>query len=219
MAIKANIGVSRKLGMPEYSSIQASCNLEIELDVRMLDDDPDAFSDRIRHYYGLAQRAVDEELERLRTGRTAAPAPEPARPAPQPPANGAGEHRKQPQDWGDRAKDGLGRERPAAGPAPGGKQPKTGRGLFAWLKDLEEKDESLRGILKWVGAWGKAQGLPWQMNDWNESAVFGGYSEAVRKIGEYQRSDEIQRDLERGGRRGDQLGPNGRYVDSGREGT
>jgi hypothetical protein len=38
MPLKLNVGVSKKLGMPEYSSVGAACNLEVELDSGLLDD-------------------------------------------------------------------------------------------------------------------------------------------------------------------------------------
>jgi len=38
MPLKLNVGVSKKLGLPEYSSVGASCNVEVELDSTMLHD-------------------------------------------------------------------------------------------------------------------------------------------------------------------------------------
>ncbi len=34
MALKLNVGVSRKVGLPDYGSVGASCNLELEIDLR-----------------------------------------------------------------------------------------------------------------------------------------------------------------------------------------
>ena len=41
MPMKLNVGVSRKVGLPDYGSVGASCNLELELDSGMLDRDLD----------------------------------------------------------------------------------------------------------------------------------------------------------------------------------
>ena len=44
MPLKLNVGVSRKVGLPDYGSVGASCNLELELDASMIDKDLHAFS-------------------------------------------------------------------------------------------------------------------------------------------------------------------------------
>ena len=38
MPLRLDVGVSKKLGLPAYSSIGASCNLEVELDDGLLCD-------------------------------------------------------------------------------------------------------------------------------------------------------------------------------------
>ena len=64
MPLKLNVGVSKKLGLPAYSSIFASCNLEVELDNGLLLD-PAGFRDRARGAFLAAEQAVDDELDRL----------------------------------------------------------------------------------------------------------------------------------------------------------
>ena len=64
--LKLSVGVSRKVGLPDYSSAGASCNLEIEIPPELLRQDPEALLDRIRDAYLTAHRAVDDELARLR---------------------------------------------------------------------------------------------------------------------------------------------------------
>jgi hypothetical protein len=66
MPLKLNVGVSRKLGLPDYGSAGASCHLELELDGTLLDRDPEAFQTRVRQAYAAAHRAVGDELARLR---------------------------------------------------------------------------------------------------------------------------------------------------------
>ena len=65
MPMKLNVGVSRKVGLPDYGSVGASCNLELELDSNLLDRDLDAFHARIRGAYVAAHQAVHDELARL----------------------------------------------------------------------------------------------------------------------------------------------------------
>jgi hypothetical protein len=80
MPLKLNVGVSRKLGLPDYGSVGASCNLEMELDAGLLERDLDGFQALIRGAYVAAHQAVHEELARLQAPRdkpAIAPAPVP----------------------------------------------------------------------------------------------------------------------------------------------
>ena len=63
MAIKLNIGLSRKVGEVNYGSRGASINLEVELDNGVLND-PAQLRDRVSDLYLLARQSVDEELQR-----------------------------------------------------------------------------------------------------------------------------------------------------------
>jgi hypothetical protein len=73
MPLKLSVGVSRKLGQPDYGSVGATCGAELELDAALLRDDPEEFDRRVRSAYAACARAVDAELAR--------PAAPPARPA------------------------------------------------------------------------------------------------------------------------------------------
>jgi hypothetical protein len=66
MPLKLNVGVSKKLGLPAYSSIGASCNVEVELDSGMVHD-PDGFHAQVRVAYAACRQAVHDELVRLQT--------------------------------------------------------------------------------------------------------------------------------------------------------
>jgi hypothetical protein len=80
MPLKLNVGVSHKVGMPDYGSVGASCNLEMELDAGLIERDLDGFHTRIRGAYVAAHQAVHDELARLQApGEKAAvaSAPEP----------------------------------------------------------------------------------------------------------------------------------------------
>ena len=91
MPLKLNVGVSKKLGLPGYSSIGATCNVELELAPELFQHDLDAFHERIRSAYVACHQAVHDELTRLQS--TPDPEPVPARtnghaPYAAPPANG-----------------------------------------------------------------------------------------------------------------------------------
>jgi hypothetical protein len=109
MALRLNVGVSRKLGLPEYSSAGASCHLELELPEGLLQTDLDEFQHRVRDAYVAAHQAVNDELARLQAQVGAGTAPGPTgrvvdragrdgvrdvdRPAPRPGAGRAGPSR------------------------------------------------------------------------------------------------------------------------------
>jgi hypothetical protein len=67
MPLRLNVGISKKLGLPAYSSVGASCNLDLELENGVLRD-PAGFQDQVRGAFAAAQRAVDDELARLQAG-------------------------------------------------------------------------------------------------------------------------------------------------------
>jgi len=64
MPLRLNVGVSRKLGLPAYSSIGASCHLEVELETGLLCDLA-GFHEQVRDAFIAAQQAVNDELARL----------------------------------------------------------------------------------------------------------------------------------------------------------
>ena len=65
MALRLNVGISRKVGLPDYDSVGASCNLELEIDSGLLERDLDGFHARVRDAYVAATQAVHDELARL----------------------------------------------------------------------------------------------------------------------------------------------------------
>jgi hypothetical protein len=75
MPLKLNVGVSRKVGLPDYCSAGASCNIEVELDAGLLQHDLGAFHAEVRAAFIAARQAVDDELVRLQAQPASAGVP------------------------------------------------------------------------------------------------------------------------------------------------
>lgn len=59
--------------------------------------------------------------------------------------------------------------------------PKSGKALFAWVK---ERDEKLGcELLRSLSDWGKSQDFPARMVQWTDDQVGRGHSEAIRRLG------------------------------------
>lgn len=67
--------------------------------------------------------------------------------------------------------------RPTSG---NGSVPRSGRALFAWTKDQEQRHEV--GLLKYLNSWAKLQDFPGRMVDWDADQVSQAYAEATRKL-------------------------------------
>jgi len=71
MPLKLIVGVSKKLGLPGYSSVGANCHVELELDSRLIAEAPEAFRAQVREVYAQCAESVDEELARHQAPRQA----------------------------------------------------------------------------------------------------------------------------------------------------
>lgn len=63
MGVKINVGYCQKVGLPNYGSEGAHCNLEVEVD-SMLFNDADAFHRRMQEFYASCRSAVESQLQR-----------------------------------------------------------------------------------------------------------------------------------------------------------
>ena len=62
MPMKLTIGLAKKVGLPRYGSLGATC--AVELEVPDFGDDPDGFRRRVHAAFLTCTRAVEEELAR-----------------------------------------------------------------------------------------------------------------------------------------------------------
>lgn len=64
MPMTVNVGLTRKLGQPNFSSLGASCDVQLELDGMLLFANPDGLQEKIRAAYAACDRAITAELAR-----------------------------------------------------------------------------------------------------------------------------------------------------------
>lgn len=64
MPLKLNVGLSKKIGQPEYGSLGASCYVEVELDQSLIFEDLDRFQERVSNVFDACRQAVTDELAR-----------------------------------------------------------------------------------------------------------------------------------------------------------
>jgi hypothetical protein len=70
MPLTLNVGVSRKIGQPDYGSLGANCHVEVELDTALLREDLDAFHRHVRNAFLQCRQAVDDELTQAQQGES-----------------------------------------------------------------------------------------------------------------------------------------------------
>lgn len=62
MAIKLSVGLNKKVGLPDYGSLGASCHVEFEIDSSLLHQDLDGFHRKVNTAFSACRQAVDDEL-------------------------------------------------------------------------------------------------------------------------------------------------------------
>jgi len=66
MPLKLNVGLSKKIGQPDFGSLGASCHVEVELESSLLQTDLNAFQERAQRAFIACCQAVNDELARHR---------------------------------------------------------------------------------------------------------------------------------------------------------
>ena len=64
MPLTVNVGLSKKIGLPHYGSLGASCHVEVELDSTLLFADLDGFQEKVKRAYVACHQAVSDEIQR-----------------------------------------------------------------------------------------------------------------------------------------------------------
>jgi hypothetical protein len=59
-----NVGLSRKVGLPDYGSLGCSCNVQVELPANLVFDDLEAFHRQVKSAYVACSQAIGDELGR-----------------------------------------------------------------------------------------------------------------------------------------------------------
>ena len=66
MSIRVNVAYSKKLGLPSYGSLGASCSIEAEVDSGLISGKSDRLQQRLEQLYSACAHAVEAELQRHR---------------------------------------------------------------------------------------------------------------------------------------------------------
>lgn len=62
MTLKISVGLSKKVGQPNYSSLGASCQIEMEIDTQSCQGGPLLLQTRISEAFGICKASIENEL-------------------------------------------------------------------------------------------------------------------------------------------------------------
>lgn len=62
MAVKLSVGLQKKVGLPDFGSLGASCHVEFEIDRGLLEHDLDGFHQKVSDAFVACRQAVHDQL-------------------------------------------------------------------------------------------------------------------------------------------------------------
>lgn len=62
MAVTLSVGLQKKVGLPDYGSLGASCHVEFEIDRSLIDRDLDGFHQKVAGAFAACSEAVNGQL-------------------------------------------------------------------------------------------------------------------------------------------------------------
>jgi len=62
MAVTLSVGLQKKVGLPDYGSLGASCHVEFEIDRCLIDQDLDGFHQKVAGAFAACRQAVNDQL-------------------------------------------------------------------------------------------------------------------------------------------------------------
>jgi hypothetical protein len=76
MPLKLNVGLSKKVGLPDYGSLGVSCHVDVELDQALIFTDLEGFHQKVKQAYVACYQAVNDELYRQQQSQGPPPPPQ-----------------------------------------------------------------------------------------------------------------------------------------------
>jgi len=134
------------------------------------DDEKSGFSDAFKRAavkFGVGRSLYRDGVPHFAQGHQDAP----REPQQAPRANHPPQQQQRPQQ----AQDGY------SGSGASGNTPRSGGGLFKWVKEQEQQHNI--ALLKPLNAWAKSNGFPFKMTEWSQDQVAQGHTEALHLIG------------------------------------